>query len=201
MKPTVVISLAAVLVSLSGCRGQISTEAPVHLNPNMDSQPRYDNLGESAFFADGRVARLPPDGTVAVGYLRGDDALSRGLDENGDFVSFIPIEVDEALLDRGAERYTIYCMPCHDPTGAGNGRVIQKAAQGGTRWIVPSYHDARIREMPDGEVYNAIYNGVRTMPSYRHQVRHDEDRWAIVAYIRALQRARVASLYDSTVND
>lgn len=171
------------------CRGQVSEQPPVHLNPNMDTQEKYKAQSESKFWADKRTMRTPVEGTVGRGMLKEDDAYFRGKVGEA-FVATIPVEVDAAMMARGQERFNIYCAPCHDQTGSGKGLVS-------TRGLVPipSYHDDRIRAMPDGELFNAITNGVRTMPSYRHQV-PESDRWAIVAYIRALQRAQMASLDD-----
>lgn len=192
LKPVRTIILAAVLVSGLGCRGQRSPEPPIHLNPNMDSQPRYDAQAESAFFADHRTMRTPPKGTVAQGFLAEDDAFERGLDANGQQLTYIPVEVTEQLLARGEDRFNIYCAPCHDPLGTGNGMV-------GRRWPipVPNFHDqARFAAVSDGQIFGAITNGFSTMPSYRAQIPNAQDRWAIVAWVRTLQRARNASMDD-----
>lgn len=189
LKPLHAACLAAAMLSFAGCRGQRSPEPPVHLNPNMDSQPRYDAQAESAFFADSRTMRTPPKGTVSAGHLHEDPAVELGVDANGDHLTYIPIEVDEALLDRGQNRYNIYCMPCHDPLGTGNGMVAR-------RWPIPlpNFHDqARMGAVTDGQIYSAILNGFSTMPSYRAQLRDPRDRWAVVAWVRTLQRAREAT--------
>lgn len=181
---------ALALAALAGCRGEVSREPPVHLNQNMDFQDKYKPFGQSKIFDDARTMRIPPRGTVARGFLKEDDALYRGQDDEGNFVSSMPIAVDMATLKWGQERYNIYCAPCHDKTGSGKGVVV-------SRGLVPppTYHQDRLRAMPVGELYNVISNGVRTMPAYRHQI-PVEDRWAIVAYIRALQRSQFASASD-----
>lgn len=199
MKPLRAVCLAAAILTMAGCRGQLSQEPPVHLNPNMDSQPRYDAQAESAFFADMRTMRTPPKGTVAVGHLHEDDALERGTDASGQVLAHIPVEVDRALLDRGEERYGIYCQPCHDPLGTGAGMV-------GRRWPipVPNFHDtarfganeADPNWVSDGRIFAAITNGFSTMPSYKAQVPDARDRWAIVAYVRTLQHARNVAVAD-----
>lgn len=189
---TVAILASLTMVAASGCRGQVSEQPPVHLNPNMDSQPRYDGLAESAFFADHRVARTPPKGTVPVGHLDEDDAIHRGLDSAGEQVALIPIQVDAALIDRGEKKYAVYCAPCHSSVGDGQGLV-------GKRWPfpVPSFHDqARFDGVSDGRIYSAIYNGYNSMPSYRFQIPDAQDRWAVVAYVRTLQRARDAAIAE-----
>jgi mono/diheme cytochrome c family protein len=133
--------------------------------------------------------RPPVPGTVAVGEPKQDAHLERGK-LGGENASTLPLELDRELLDRGRRRYDIYCAPCHDRTGSGNGIVVQ-------RGLVPppSFHDARIRAMPVGEIFNVISNGVRNMPSYAAQI-PVRDRWAITAYVRALQVARKAGLED-----
>ncbi|MEX2584875.1 MAG: c-type cytochrome [Balneolaceae bacterium] len=185
-------SFAVVLLAsmmLASCRGQISEKPPVHPQQNMDFQNRFEAQEENPFFEDGRAMRAPVEGTVARGQLREDHELYEGVDENGDFVEQIPVELTEELLFRGKNRYDIYCAVCHG--GAGDGQGIIMA--GGYGYVpAPSFHQDRIREMPDGEIYSAIYNGVRTMPSYATQIK-PEDRWAIVSYVRALQQSQNAS--------
>ncbi|MFN3198912.1 MAG: c-type cytochrome [Bradymonadia bacterium] len=185
-----VLVATVALTALAGCRGEVSREPPVHLNQNMDFQDKYMPFGQSKIFDDARTMRVPPRGTVARGMLKADDALYRGRDAEGNFVTTLPIAVDMDVLTWGQERYNIYCSPCHDKTGAGKGVVV-------SRGLVPppTYHQDRLRAMPVGELYHVISNGVRTMPAYRHQI-PTEDRWAIVAYIRALQRSQFASAAD-----
>lgn len=185
-------SFAAVLLAsmiLVSCRGQISEKPPIHPQQNMDFQNRFEAQEENPFFEDGRAMRAPVEGTVARGQLREDHEFYEGVDENGDFVEEIPVDLTEELLFRGKNRYDIYCAVCHGGTGDGQGIIMA----GGYGYVpAPSYHMDRILEMPDGELYSAIYNGVRTMPSYATQIKA-EDRWAIVAYIRALQQSQNAS--------
>lgn len=176
-------------ISLSACQGQLSDKSPVHPNMNMDQQPRKEALEENNFFADGRSMRQPVEGTVARGYNKTDRAYYAGVDENGDFIDYIPADLTKSFLYRGKDRYEIYCMPCHGKAGAGDGVIME----GNYGYVpAPSYHDARIRGLADGALYSAIYDGVRTMPSYATQIAV-EDRWAIVAYIRALQASQNVS--------
>jgi hypothetical protein len=179
-----------VAVALTACRGQPSQKPPIHLNPNMDWQEKFKSQEPNPFFEDGRAMRKPVEGTVARGLLRENAAYYEGVDENGAWVVTMPVSLDRSFLHRGRERYEIFCTPCHGGTGGGEGIVI------GRGYVPPpSFHDDRILEMTDGELYSAIYNGVRTMPSYRHQIPVN-DRWAIVAYIRALQRSQNATDED-----
>lgn len=173
-------------ITLSACQGQLSEKPPIHPNMNMDQQPRVEAQEENNFFADGRAMRQPVEGTVARGLAKTDRAYYEGVDENGEFIDYIPVDLTKSFLYRGKERYEIYCTPCHGQTGAGDGVIME----GNYGYVpAPSYHDQRVRDLSDGELYSAIYNGVRTMPSYSTQV-PVEDRWAIVAYIRALQESQ-----------
>lgn len=189
MNRTVKLATVFGLAALMGaCQGQISEKTPVHPNMNMDQQERKEAQEANSFFDDGRSMRQPVAGTVARGLLKEDDAYYRGVDANGDYIDEIPVEVTKALLYRGKERYEIFCTPCHGITGEGNGIVTQ----GYGYTPVPTYHQQRLQDAPDGELYSAIANGVRTMPNYATQVPVD-DRWAIVAYIRALQASQNVS--------
>lgn len=175
---------------LGGCRGQISDKPPIHYNPNMDNVKRFDAQEPSKFWADGRSTRPDVPGTIAVGQLREDPATQVGKDASGAFVSTLPagMKLDQALLDRGEGRFNIYCAPCHDRSGSGNGIVRQRG------FIPPpNFQDARVRAMPVGQIVNAAAEGVRTMPSYAAQV-PAADRWAIAAYVRALQISQGATL-------
>lgn len=155
---------------------------------DMKDQPRYEALEHSDFFADGSSARHPVEGTIARGTLRHDDAMYKGMDDEGNFVTTIPVAVDEARLERGRERYDIFCSPCHDQTGSGYGMIVRRGYKQPT-----SFHDARLKGMPHGYYYDVITNGFGDMSSYAAQVK-PEDRWAIVAYIRALQLAHDTEL-------
>ncbi len=173
-------------ISLSACQGQLSEKPPIHPNMNMDQQSRFEAQEQNNFFADGRSMRQPVEGTVARGLAKLDKAYYEGVDKNGDYIDHNPIDLTKAFLYRGKERYDIFCTPCHGQTGAGDGIIMA----GNYGYVpAPSYHDPRLMDMAEGELYSAIYNGVRTMPSYATQI-PVEDRWAIVAYIRALQESQ-----------
>lgn len=185
-----IAGIALSLVALSGCQGQPSEDPPIHPNLNMDFQTKYRPQKENTFFADGRAMRQPVAGTVAQGELKEDSKLHYGKDGDA-FVATIPMPVSLSFVERGQERYDIYCAVCHGKTGIGNGIVIKRNAG---MLQPPSFHDERIVQMPEGQIYDAIINGVRgNMPSYAYAI-PVEDRWAIVAYVRALQLSRSATL-------
>lgn len=157
----------------------------------MHNQPKYRPLRASAFFDDGSSARPLVEGTVARGTLQEDEAFFTG-SVGGTPVNELPIAVDEQVLDRGQERYDIFCTPCHDATGSGRGMVVQR----GFQRLPPSFHEERLRTAPAGHFFDVMTNGFGIMPDYRMQL-SPRDRWAVVAYIRALQlsqRAPVAAV-------
>ncbi|HTV02634.1 MAG TPA: cytochrome c [Luteitalea sp.] len=164
---------------LAGCR------------QDMHDTPRYEALEQSDFFADKRAMRPQVEGTVARGMLRDDEAFYTGK-VNGEPMAELPaqITVDKALLDRGQNRFNIYCSPCHSPLGDGNGTVVQRGYKRPT-----SFHDARLKGVPVGYFYDVITNGFGQMPDYSAQVA-PQDRWAIAAYIRALQLSQGAAVED-----
>ena len=183
--------LLIILLIFAGCyRKKTSDKPPIHLNPNMDHQEKYKAQSESEFFEDHSAMRQPVDGTAARGYLREDSEYYEGKNAKGEFVKKALVEIDMNILERGQERFNIYCSPCHSSVGDGRGIMIKKGYV-----PPPSFHIDRIREMPDGQIYGIITNGIRNMPSYRHQIM-PSDRWAIVTYLRALQRSRGATIDD-----
>jgi hypothetical protein len=178
-------------VTIIGCaRERPSSQSPIHLNPNMDSQEKYKPQSQSRFFADRSAMRSPVPGTVARTELRDDDEYYLGKDGDGKFISRLPIETNMVLLKHGRERFDIYCSPCHSRIGDGRGIMIKRGYV-----PPPSFHTERIRDLPDGHIYDVISNGIRNMPAYAHQI-PVEDRWAIVAYLRALQRSQNATVED-----
>ena len=148
---------------------------------DMYDQPRYDALERSAFFADGRSARPLPAGTVARGTLHEDRAFATGTVDDSTFVSELPFALTPELLQRGRERYGIFCIVCHDALGTGRGMVVQRGYK-----QPPEFHIERLRQQPAGYLFDVISKGFATMPSYAAQI-PIADRWAIVAYVRALQ--------------
>lgn len=188
MKLTKYFKIAAIAVPfvLVSCRGQISEQEPVHPNMNMDQQDRFEGQEENPFFEDNRSMRQPVEGTIARGNLREDSEYYQGMNEDSSFVDEIPVDVTKSFLYRGQEQYNIYCSVCHGRTGDGQGIIMT----GGYGYVpAPTFHSDLLRDYEDGYLYSVIAEGIRTMPSYGHQVKV-EDRWAIVAYIRALQRSQ-----------
>ncbi len=165
---------------------------------DMDDQFKAKSQTQNAFFSDGLAMRHHPEGTVARGQLEADDAFYRG-QVTGDtlFVESFPVEVTKELMYRGQERFNIYCAPCHGTSGNGNGLVhVRAAALGEGTWTPPSdLRDQTVSGRSVGHLYNTIKNGIRTMPAYGSQIDPD-DRWAIVAYVRALQLSRNATIED-----
>ncbi len=147
----------------------------------MDSQPKYRAQAASDFFYDGATMRPPVAGTVARGELFEDTAFYTGLDEGGAHVAANPLAVDEALIERGKERFDIYCAVCHDARGTGKGVLWERA-----QIASANLHDERLRNLPDGQMFDVITNGLGLMSGYKYPI-PPADRWAIVAYVRQLQ--------------
>jgi mono/diheme cytochrome c family protein len=156
---------------------------------DMHDQPKYIPLRESAFFGDARSARPIVPGTVARGQLHGDALLYTGK-TNGTDATVFPFRVDAPVLARGRERFDIYCAPCHGRTGQGDGMIVRRGYR-----RPPSFHQDRLRDVPVGHYFDVITNGFGAMPDYAAQITA-EDRWAIVAYVRALQLSEHATLAD-----
>ena len=175
-------------LALGGCaRGCTSSRPPIHVNPSMDDQPKVLPQTASTFFYDGSSMRQPVPGTVPIGGLQEDAPFFTGKGADGEFVATIPGTVNEALVERGHQRYGIYCQPCHDARGDGKGILFQ-------RGNVPtaSFHQEKILKYPDGRIFDVITNGTGLMSGYRWPI-PPADRWAIIAYVRELERKRLAS--------
>jgi cytochrome c5 len=178
MKSRTKASLVALcLLAAAGCR------------QDMHNQPKYRPLRSTTFFADGSSARPLVEGTVARGTLQEDAAFFTGKVGNT-AVKELPIAVDEQVLSRGEERYNIFCTPCHDAVGTGRGMVVQRGYR-----QPPSFHDERLRIADAGYFFDVMTNGFGSMPDYRMQLTA-RDRWAVVAYIRALQLSQHADKAD-----
>jgi mono/diheme cytochrome c family protein len=177
---------------LSGCfRGAKFEEPPIHLNPNMDNQQKYRSLEESYFFEDGSTMRTPIEGTIARGQYDENASRLTGKNEEGSYLVNNPVALSAEVLDRGEERFNIYCIVCHSQVGNGKGIITQYDYP-----VIPAnLHDERIRTQPDGEMYNTIRYGLRSMPAYGYQIEAD-DVWSIVHYVRALQRSQNATFED-----
>ncbi len=192
------IGLFLVLFSISGCfQGRPSSKEPIHLNPNMDRQQKYRPQAESNYFEDGATMRPIVEGTVARGELKDDTRFYFGKDSKGNFIKGFPkqIELNMELLNRGQERFNIFCSPCHGRIGNGRGIVVERGML-----PPPSFHTDSIRAYPNGRVFDVITNGIRNMQPYKYQV-PVKDRWAIIAYLRALQRSQNATIQDVPQNE
>ncbi len=193
--------VVVLLLSVMGFRGSFSTRPPIEVFPDMDHQAKYKPQATSKFFADGRADRPIPAGAVPFGrsaaqadpaFLKADDFHYDGKLPDGTFGRGFPaaLEVTGAFVERGQNRYQIYCAPCHGTLGDGNG--ITKSYG---MLTTPTYHDDRLRAMAEGEIFNTITHGKNTMMSYADKLSPD-DRWAVVAYVRALQRAAHGTIKD-----
>ena len=156
---------------------------------DMHDQPKYTPLRASTFFTDGRSARSPVEGTVARGQLHEDELLYTGK-VKGEDTTLFPMRVDAPVMARGRERFNIHCTPCHGRTGQGDGMVVRRGYR-----RPPSMHQDRLRNAPVGHFFDVMTNGFGAMPDYAAQIKA-EDRWAITAYIRALQLSEHATLAD-----
>jgi mono/diheme cytochrome c family protein len=203
------------LVAILGFRGQKSTGAPLEVFPDMVRQPKVRAQAPLGFFADGRGARVPVTGTVPMGYempraetmaasaaalnmppARARLAFSAGTDyydtgKMGDrWGTGLPVEITPEFMERGRERFSITCAMCHGATAVGNGVTKQLGLA-----TVVTLQDERIRKMADGEIFNTITQGKNTMMAYGSNLTVN-DRWAVIAYLRALQRSQNAGIAD-----
>ena len=170
-----------------------ATMLMVGCHTDMWQQPKLAPLDESAFHTNGMSSRPLPSGTVARGHLREDDAFFTGR-ENGKYVESFPIKVTKAVILRGQDRFNIYCTPCHGRLGDGNGMISKRGFA--VKRPPASYHTDRLRKMPIGHFYDVITNGYGAMFSYASRIQDTKDRWAIVAYVRVLQKSQNATLND-----
>ncbi len=186
------------VVAVAGFRGSYTKNTPIELFPDMDRQPKLRPQEPNKFFADGLASRLPVAGTVSrsPGVQVGDEKVFRHqthpfntgkLAGKTNFVEIIPTAVTAQFLERGQQRYNIYCSPCHSSVGDGKG-VTSKYGMTATA----NLHDPRIVKMADGEIFNTITLGKNTMLPYADKL-EPSDRWAVISYVRALQRARLAT--------
>jgi mono/diheme cytochrome c family protein len=169
--------IAAMSLALAACR------------QDMHDAPRYEPLEASAFFASGASARTLVPNTVARGYLREDELLYTGK-VGGQFANVFPSPVTAAVMARGQERFNVFCSPCHGRTGVGNGMIVQRGFR-----QPPSFHEQRLKDAPAGYFFDVMTNGFGAMQDYSAQV-PVADRWAIAAYIRALQLSQGATVTD-----
>jgi mono/diheme cytochrome c family protein len=208
------VLVVVLVVSVAGFRGQKSTKPPIEVFPDMDHQPKVKAQVPSNFYADGRGNRQPIEGTVPLGYampqhkpVDGSTGASESPYKKVHFSSGLtyfdtgkfgnqwgtglPVEVTPELIARGQERFTISCQVCHGATAAGNGIAGKYGLV-----AIANLHQQRIRDMADGEIFNTITHGKNTMMGYGDRIQV-QDRWAIIAYIRALQKSQGGA----TIND
>ncbi|HEY6169650.1 MAG TPA: cytochrome c [Verrucomicrobiae bacterium] len=179
-------------MSLAGRRGDISRKPPLEFFDDMDRQLKLRPQTEGPFNADGRGSRLPITGTIARGERFEDTPFNTGrVTGTTNFIATLPVEITPAFLERGRERFNINCSPCHGAIGDGNG-ITKKI---GAMAVVANLHDQRIVQMADGELFSTITYGKNLMGPYGANVAID-DRWAIIAYVRALQLARLGTDAD-----
>jgi len=193
--------LCVTVVGIAGFRGTTSRKPPIELFPDMDRQPKLRPQTTFSFYPDNRSSRLPVEGTIAYSrpmkignrevYPFEDHPVNTGrVAGSTNFVENIPVPVTEALMERGQERYAISCLPCHGALGDGNG-ITRKFGMA----IVANLHDPRIVSQPDGEIFQTITHGRGLMGAYGNVI-DTNDRWAIIAYVRALQLARLGAPED-----
>jgi mono/diheme cytochrome c family protein len=195
------VFVCVLTVSLLGIRGSHFTKPPLMVFPDtffpeMTYQAKYKAQAQSEFFADGRTDRPLPPGVVPRGFLREDSHLYAGKDDKGQWAKGFPsaLKVDARFIERGRERFTIYCQPCHGALGDGKGIVTQY------NWGAPAnFHSDIYRAMPEGQIFDTITHGAKTMFPYADKL-VPEDRWAVVAYVRALQRAQNSRVEDVEAN-
>jgi len=192
----------AVVVGVAGTRGHLSRKTPLYIFPDMRRQLKLRPQEPNDFFANGISSQLPPSGTIARGhpietadgavYPYQDSPVYTGrITGTTNFIENNPMAITGQLLARGQQRFTIYCSPCHGAEADGNGITKRIGAMG----VVANLHDKRIVEMADGEIFYVITNGRNNMGAYGPNV-PVEDRWAIIAYLRAVQLSWLGSTND-----
>ena len=192
------ILFCAAVVGIAGFRGDISRKPPIEIFADMDRQPKLRPQADSSFFEDGVTSRKPVLGTVKRGAILDESEFTTGkVPGTTNYVTALPIKVTERVLESGQHNYNVYCAPCHGAQGDGQGIVSKYGIAG-----VANFHSEPLVKMTDGQIYDAIThgakpqpNGTMRMPSYATSI-SIEDRWAVVAYVRALQRGRLANIED-----
>ncbi len=183
-------------VSVLGLRGSYSTKPPLEVFPDMDRQNKLRPQASNGFFANGQSSQLYVEGTIARGDAYQDTPFNTGrITGTTNFVSTIPVAISESMMERGRQRFDINCTPCHGKAGDGKGITTKYGMV-----AVANFHDPRIVKMPAGEIFNTITHGKNLMGSYGANI-DIADRWAIIAYMRALQRSRLAVLDEIPENE
>jgi len=190
----VFVLLVVGAVAVAGFRGGISRKPPIEIFPDMDRQPKLRPQAANSFFKSGVSSQMNPPGTVARGSAYEDNAINTGIvPGTTNWVENIPVPVTATLMARGQERYTIHCTPCHGPQGDGKGITVKLGMS-----VIADLHDSSTRkivQMPDGQIFNTITYGKNLMGPYAASLTV-EDRWAVVAYVRALQRSHLGLIDD-----
>jgi hypothetical protein len=191
--PLRILAALGLVFAAAACRGETSAEPPLAPIRNMFQQQRYNPQARSNFFADGRTMRKPVEHTFAREMNPSAEISDGEMAEGTGYVMKVPPEMLSQLggmvtaVDRGEQRYNIYCVPCHDRAGTGQGSVFVRSQKNSSGMVAPSnLNDDRIRHMPDGQLFATISHGVRNMPAYNYSI-PVSDRWAIVTYVRALE--------------
>jgi mono/diheme cytochrome c family protein len=186
------LGVFAAVALLSSCTGAMSRKPQYQFLNDMRQQPKYEPQGESDFgaFHDGRADRRPVAGTIARGQLKFEDDPFNTGQVNGMYVGQNPLKLTAETLELGQQRFNTYCSPCHGRAGNGKGIVGAR-----TNWIASSLVEDRVKEFSDGDIFDVITHGRRSMPSYRFQIT-EHDRWAIIGYVRALQRTTSGTIED-----
>ncbi len=190
------IAIVAGTLLLSSC-GIGPQRAPAfRVFTDMENQEKYKPQSSSPLFSDGRSNRRPPAGVVARGHLKDNDILNTGFTPAGLYTGKNPLPVSEELLKTGQARFNTYCTPCHDKQGTGKGIVALRTVT----WQPSNLIEDRVKGLADGDIFDTITNGRRSMPAYKFQIQSIQDRWAIVAYVRALQRAASGTMDEVPEN-
>ncbi len=185
--------LLAGVLSVTSCAGSTSREPQIQIFNDMRQQPKFQPQSPAEFqsWADGRSERRPIVGTIPRGQFEGSDEIFYSGVSNGNYITTNPLKITPAVLELGQMRFNTYCQPCHGRLANGKGIVGVRAAT----WIASSLVDDRVMAFVDGDFFDVISHGRRSMPAYRYQITAS-DRWAIIAYVRALQRASHATIED-----
>lgn len=180
------------VIGIAGFRGSMSRKPPLEVFPDMKRQPKIRPQSASTFFADGLASRPPVAGTIARGSPYQDIPVNTGrATGTTNWIENMPVAMTAALMARGQERYQIFCLPCHGANGDGNGITTK---YGMLR--AGNFHDPRLVRMTDGEYFHVITYGRNLMPPYASQI-DIPDRWAVIAYVRALQRSQLSTSEDA----
>ncbi|MDA7618705.1 cytochrome c [Verrucomicrobia bacterium] len=188
---TLYILAIVAFVGVAGFRGGLSRKPPIEVFPDMDRQMKLRPQEANRFFGNHRSSQLHVDGTIARGAPYKDIPVNTGRQSGStNWVEVNPVPFSEALMERGRQRYDIYCQPCHGAAGDGKGITTKYGMI-----AVANFHDPRLVSMTDGEIFNTITHGKNLMGPYGANIKI-HDRWAIIAYLRALQRSRLSTMED-----